>query len=83
VFVPPIRTAAWNLRSSYNFTKYLRRNLGFKELELSWVGDYNPRMLAIYEALGATKAKTHITFRYMINPKLPFVRFKDERSDKQ
>jgi len=55
----------------------------FKELELSWVGDYNPRMLAIYEALGATKAKIHITFRYMINPKLPFVRFKDERSDKQ
>jgi len=32
-------------------------------------------------SLGATKAKTHITFRYMINPKLPFVRFKDERSD--
>jgi hypothetical protein len=55
----------------------------FKELELSWVGDYNPRMLAIYEALGATKAKTHITFRYLINSNLQFVRFKDERSDKQ
>jgi hypothetical protein len=55
----------------------------FKELELSWVGDYNPRMLAIYGALGATKAKTHITFRYLINPNLQFVRFKDERSDKQ
>jgi hypothetical protein len=63
--------------------KVFKKKPWFKELELSWVGDYNPRMLAIYEALGATKAKTHITFRYMINPKLPFVRFKDERSDKQ
>jgi hypothetical protein len=63
--------------------KVFKKKPWFKELELSWVGDYNPRMLAIYEALGATKAKTHITFRYMINPKLPFGRFKDERSDKQ
>jgi hypothetical protein len=55
----------------------------YKELELSWVGDYNPKMIAIYEALGATKVKTHITYRYMINAKLPFVRFKDEMSYKQ
>lgn len=63
--------------------KVFRKKPWFKELELSWVGDYNPRMIAIYEALGAKKAKTHITYRYMVNPKLPFIRFKDERSDKQ
>lgn len=50
----------------------------FKELEISWVGDYNPKMIAIYEALGAVKAKTHITYRYLINDKLKFSRFKDE-----
>jgi hypothetical protein len=50
----------------------------FKELELSWVGDYNPKMIAIYQALGAVKAKTHITYRYLINDKLIFVRYKDE-----
>jgi hypothetical protein len=55
----------------------------FRELELSWVGDYNPRMIAIYEALGAKKAKTHITYRYLINSKLQFVRYKDELSEKQ
>jgi GNAT superfamily N-acetyltransferase len=63
--------------------KVFRKKPWFKELELSWVGDYNPRMIAIYEALGAKKAKTHITYRYMINPKLKFIRFKDEMSDKQ
>jgi len=55
----------------------------FRELELSWVGDFNPKMIAIYEAIGAKKAKKHITYRYMINPKLSFIRYKDEISDKQ
>jgi hypothetical protein len=55
----------------------------FRELELSWVGDYNPRMIAIYEALGAQLAKTHITYRFLINPTLKFVRFKDEIIEKQ
>jgi hypothetical protein len=55
----------------------------YKELDLSWVGDYNPRMIAIYEAIGASKAKTHITYRLMINPGHFFIRYKDEMSDKQ
>jgi len=55
----------------------------YKELELSWVGDYNPRMISIYEAIGARKAKTHITYRFMINPGKTFIRYMDEMSDKQ
>lgn len=54
----------------------------YKELELSWVGDFNPKMIAIYEALGSKKAKTHITYRYMIDNSLPFVRYKDEMAAK-
>jgi hypothetical protein len=55
----------------------------YKELELSWVGDYNPRMIAIYEAIGARKAKTHITYRFMTKPGQTFIRYKDEMADKQ
>jgi hypothetical protein len=54
----------------------------YKELELSWVGDFNPKMTAIYEALEAYRAKTHITYRYMINDKLEFTRYKDEMARK-
>jgi hypothetical protein len=54
----------------------------YKELELSWVGDFNPKMIAIYEALGSKKAKTHLTYRYMIDESLPFVRYKDEMAAK-
>ncbi len=35
----------------------------YEELELSWVGDFNTRMIAIHEATGASFAKKHITYR--------------------
>jgi GNAT superfamily N-acetyltransferase len=60
-----------------------KRKPWFKELELSWVGDFNSKMIAIYEALGAKKAKTHITYRYLINKNLPFIRYKDEMAERQ
>ncbi len=66
-----------------NLYRVFVRKKWFKELELSWVGDFNPKMIAIYEALGSKKAKTHITYRYMINNNLPFVRYKDEMAAKQ
>jgi hypothetical protein len=40
------------------------------EMELSWVGDFNPKMRALQEAMGASFAKRHITYRYMFNPDL-------------
>jgi hypothetical protein len=67
----------------FQLYKVFKKKPWFKELELSWVGDYNPRMIAIYEALGARIAKTHITYRYMINRELPYIRFKDEISERQ
>lgn len=62
----------------YHLYQVFENKPWLKELELSWVGDYNPKMLAIYEALGATLAKTHLTYRYMINKDLNFIRYKDE-----
>jgi len=63
--------------------KSLANKKWYQEMELSWVGDYNPRMIAIYEALGAKKAKTHITFRFIMNNDVKFKRYKDEMADKQ
>lgn len=34
----------------------------YEELELSWVGDFNSKMLALHQALGATYAKKHSTY---------------------
>lgn len=35
----------------------------YEELELSWVGDFNDKMLALHEATGATFGKKHVTLR--------------------
>lgn len=35
----------------------------YKEIEISWVGDFNPKMKAILDAIGAGPGKKHITFR--------------------
>lgn len=50
----------------------------YRELELSWVGDFNPKMISIYEAIGAERKKMHITYRYLVDPGAPFTRYKDE-----
>jgi ribosomal protein S18 acetylase RimI-like enzyme len=59
-----------------------RRKRWYRELELSWVGDFNPKMIAIYEALGAKKTKIHLTYRYMINKQIKFRRYMEEMDDK-
>jgi len=35
-----------------------------KRVELAWVGDFNPKMMAIHKATGATLDKVHRTYRY-------------------
>ena len=32
--------------------------------ELAWVGDFNPKMLSMFESMGAKPIKKHITYRY-------------------
>lgn len=53
---------------------------GVKELEMSWIGDYNPKVNKIYKHLGNSHhAKTHATYRYMIDEKIEFKRFTNEK----
>jgi len=39
----------------------------YKELEISWVGDFNPKMKATVEAMGANPGKIHITYRKLFD----------------
>lgn len=54
----------------------------YTEIELSWVGDFNPKMRSIYEAVGAELAKKHHTYRYLFNPDAPFERFMPDYMEK-
>ncbi len=59
----------WQLRDVFSKKPH------YTEIELSWVGDYNPRMIRLYETTGAKPAKTHITYRYLFDRKAEFKRF--------
>ena len=39
-----------------------------KEIELSWVGDFNPKMRALQESVGAHFYQKHCTYRYQFDP---------------
>lgn len=52
------------------------KDAGIKELEMSWIGDYNPTVNRLYKHLGNSyQAKTHVTYRYIIDKSVEFERF--------
>ncbi len=64
-----------------NLGRKLEHKPQYKEIDMSWVGDYNPKMLSLYRNLGGVKTKTHFTMRYMIDPSIPFERFMGAKID--
>jgi hypothetical protein len=44
----------------------------YKNLEMNWIGDFNPKMMHMVEGLGADVTKRYKTYRLMLDPKLEF-----------
>ena len=58
----------------WHMDKVMQRKLWINEVELSWVGDFNPKMVSIYSSVGGVHAKTHYTMRYLFDRSIPFER---------
>jgi hypothetical protein len=58
----------WQLRQVF------LRKTWYNEMELSWVGDFNPKMIALFNSVGGKHAKTHETLRYLFDRSRPFER---------
>lgn len=65
----------------YQLRQVMNRKPQYTEFELSWVGDFNPKMIGLYQATGAMHAKTHHTYRYLFDENKPFMRFMEEAVD--
>lgn len=52
---------------TYKCFQHVMKNTNMREIELSWVGDFNEKMQAIHKGLGATPSKKHITYRLELN----------------
>lgn len=46
----------------------------YKDTVLTWIGDFNPRMLRVCENLGAVNYRTLATYRYLFDRNKPFER---------
>ena len=51
--------------------------------EMNWIGDFNPAMQRIVEELGATRIKTHYTYRKLFDSTQPFRNFIDAQKESQ
>jgi hypothetical protein len=54
--------------------KEIKSNTNYRELELQWQGDFNPKMLNISKNLEAEKARTLVTYRYLFDRDAKFER---------
>lgn len=46
----------------------------YKELQMNWIGDFNPKMMRVAENIGARIYKTHHTYRFLFDRDKPFSR---------
>jgi len=58
----------WHLRPK------MYKKSWYNEMELSWAGDFNPKVVALYESVGGKHTKTHYTMRYLFDRSKPFHR---------
>jgi hypothetical protein len=55
-------------------SKWLMETGRYNETVLTWIGDFNPKMLRVCESLGASNYRTLATFRYLFDRTRPFER---------
>ena len=46
----------------------------YTDLEMNWIGDFNPGMMKLMQSIGATIRKIHVTYRYLFDGNKPFKR---------
>lgn len=53
---------------------YQSDSMPYKEYEMNWIGDFNPKMIQVVEQVGARVNKRHITYRKLFDEQKPFRR---------
>lgn len=54
--------------------KNIVNKLKYEDTVLTWIGDFNPKMLKVADNLGASLWRTYKTYRYQFDRNLPFER---------
>ncbi len=58
----------------YHLKNVMLRKSWYNTMEMSWVGDFNPKMNALFKSIGASKTLTHRTMRYLFDREKEFTK---------
>jgi len=47
----------------------------YEQIEMNWIGDFNPKMMRVVEQIGSEILKTHHTYRYLFDRTKEFKRY--------
>ncbi|MEA1876514.1 MAG: GNAT family N-acetyltransferase [Bacteroidota bacterium] len=59
----------------WNLIQVFKKKKHYKEIEFSWVGDFNPKMRKIFISVGSIPVKHYITYRYLFDRSKEFKRY--------
>ena len=72
--VPKFQALGIDAFMIYSGTLVIRKQNRYDGIEMGWAGDWNPKMVGIYKAIGGTQSRRMITYRYNFDRSLPFER---------
>lgn len=52
--------------------KIVQPKARYTDFEMNWIGDFNPKMMHVAESVGGQILKTHVTYRKIFDPSIPF-----------
>lgn len=59
---------------TYVKTMAWKKGFPYEDIEMNWIGDFNPKMMRIAEQIGSEVFKTHVTYRYLFDRTKEFKR---------
>ncbi|HEX8277963.1 MAG TPA: hypothetical protein VF540_04680 [Segetibacter sp.] len=72
--VPKFQALGIDAFMIYSGTLVIRKEGKYDLIEMGWAGDWNPKMIGIYKAIGGTQSRHMITYRYNFDRTKPFER---------
>ncbi|MCL3781760.1 GNAT family N-acetyltransferase [Prolixibacteraceae bacterium JC049] len=72
--VPEFQKSGIESAIFWHMDKKMAKRKHVTELELSWAGDFNPKIISLYKSVGGVHTKTHYTMRYLFDREKPFKR---------
>lgn len=58
------------------FEEEVGEGVQYTDLEMNWIGDFNPKMIKLVKSLNADVRKVHVTYRYLFDRSKEFKRAK-------